>query len=500
MRTVPSVPCGGRVRDNGESLRISAEALKAMRGLYDDPKAQFKSQEQAEAVRLAMQRSEDVLVILPTGGGKSVVFMAPAWAEKGLTTVVIVPFVALIEEMRQRCVELGLSCYIWRNSGTILPQRMAQVVLVGVENAVTPEFQQFLIRLEQAEKLARIVIDECHTVLTQREFRKVMRRLAGTIRCVEVQLVLLTATLPVEMEGRLQSILGCERITVVRQKGERLELRYRVLRPLMERNGKKDLDLEVAKILRSKLAEFGENDRAIVYCLKRKWAEDLTKLLNEELKEDVCGTYHADMELEERQEIYKRWSEGDIVCVVATSALGAGIDHSGVRLVIHHGHGRSMIDLCQEMGRGGRDGHMAECLTIFWPGIMEETEWLKEDERKEVMEWIENLGCRRLAIGLYLNGSGVDCLSLKGAEWCDRCDDACGSVEGLSMSIRPRMSGRKNAGALLESKEVRNGSDLREMIKEVRGRCIVCYLSGRKGDDKHELHKCRYVSDDEING
>ena len=98
--------------DEATSLMLSAGALNALRGLYDDSQAQFKSEEQAEAVRLAMKRSGDILVILPTGGGKSVIFMAPAWIEKGLTTVVIVPFVALIEEMEKRCKELGLSCYI----------------------------------------------------------------------------------------------------------------------------------------------------------------------------------------------------------------------------------------------------------------------------------------------------------------------------------------------------------------------------------------------------
>jgi len=158
--------------------------LKALRGLYDDKTAQFKSPEQARVVQLAMQRSEDILVILPTGAGKSMAFMAPAWAEKGMTTVVIVPFVALIKEMEQRCKERDLSCYIWGQSGRT-QQTMAQVVLVSVHNAITPEFQQFLVRLEGAEKLARLVIDESHTVLTQRNFRPDMRRLPSTIRFVD---------------------------------------------------------------------------------------------------------------------------------------------------------------------------------------------------------------------------------------------------------------------------------------------------------------------------
>jgi len=369
---------------------------------------------------------------------------------------------------------------------------MAQIMLVEVENAVTPEFQQFLIRLEQAKKLARIAIDECHTILTQRDFRPVMRRLTGTIRCVDVQLVLLTATLPIEMEGKLQAILGCEYMRVMRKRGERLELKYRI--STLEANERGDLNREVANILQSRLSKFGENDRAIVYCLKRKWTEELTKFLNGELEENVCGTYHADMELEDRQDIYKRWSEGDIICVIATSALGAGIDHSGIKLVIHHGHGRSMIDLCQEMGRAGRDGNAAECLTIFWPGIMEETDWIKEEDRAGILKWMEDAGCRRRMIGEYLYGTGVDCLSLRKAELCDRCEEACGRIDDWRNVVDEIGGGRRTFGALLEAREVSEGSDLREMIKEIRGQCMVCFFAGRDG--KHEFRRCRYLMRD----
>jgi superfamily II DNA or RNA helicase len=487
---------GGKGRDPVAWLQLSVGGLNALRGLYGNSRAEFKSEEQAEAVRLALERSEDVVVILPTGGGKSVVFMAPAWIEKELTTVVIVPFVALIEEMKVRCMERGLSCYIWKSSGTILPQRMAQVVLVGVEGAVDSGFQQFLVRLEQAHKLARIVIDECHTILTQRNFRGVMRRLTATVRCVGVQVMLLTATLPLEMEQELQLILGCVRMKSVRKRGERLGLKYSVLQLPKEGSSREDLDMEVANLLQARLSGFEDDDRAIVYCLERKWAEEVTGFLNGELGEEVCGTYHAEMELEQRRAIYRRWSEGDLTCIVATSALGAGIDQSGVRLVIHHGHGRSMIDQCQEMGRGGRDGNAAECITIFWPGIIEKTSWIPEAERGPVIEWIEGLGCRRLGIGVYLNGAGVDCISLPGCQWCDRCEEACGRVEEWRRSVADgEMGGRRGSGMLLEAREVQDGSDLREMIKEMRGRCMVCFFGGRSENDKHELQRCRYVSD-----
>jgi Helicase conserved C-terminal domain len=179
--------------------------------------------------------------------------------------------------------------------------------------------------------------------------------------------------------------------------------------------------------------------------------------------------------------------------VVATSALGAGIDHSGVRLVIHHGHARSMIDLVQESGRGGRDGGPAECITVFWPGILEETEWLDEEERDEVLEWIQNMGCRRLGIGEYLNGSEVDCLSLRNAQHCDRCEAACGKEGRLGFRGGMSLGRRRSSGALLEAREVQDGTDIREMIVELQGRCPVCFFAGRRTQDRHELHRCRYL-------
>jgi RecQ family ATP-dependent DNA helicase len=474
-------------------LQLSARALHALRGLYDDEGGQFKSREQAEAVRLALQRKTDLLVILPTGGGKSVVFMAPAWYETQKTTVVIVPFVALIEEMQDRCEDQKISCYIWRNNNVILSQRMAQIVLVGVNHAVTPEFRQFLIRLEEAGRLSRIVIDECHVLLTQRDFRPEMRRLTGTVRCVCVPVILLTATMPRGMEQTLRVSMGCETFRVIRKRSERDELYYGVI-TLDENSEREDLDNKVSEIVRSRVNNLKGEGRMIVYCLQRNWADELTKLINDEAGWELCGTYHAKMEYEERQKIYKDWREGVIKCVVATSALGAGIDHAGVRLVIHHGHGKSMIDQCQEMGRAGRDGKRAECLTVYWEGIIGETEWIDKSEREEVLKWIKSEDCRRQLIGEYLDGDGTDCLASGKAEPCDCCEKVMGCVENEEgFMSRVECTEENQSGRLLESQEVNLVGDLREMIRELRGACPVCFFSGREGYKAHGLNGCRHV-------
>jgi superfamily II DNA helicase RecQ len=82
--------------------------------------------------------------------------------------------------------------------------------------------------------------------------------------------------------------------------------------------------------------------------------------------------------------------------------------------MIHHGHGRSMIDQCQEMGRVGRDGNIADYITIYWKGMMEETSWIPAEEIGSVIEWLERIEYRRLGIGRYLNDSGLKYISLTG--------------------------------------------------------------------------------------
>jgi superfamily II DNA helicase RecQ len=323
----------------------SATVLLGLQRMYGDSNMRFKSTKQAEAVKLALKREKDILAVIPTGGGKSLIFQLPAFLEMDLTTVVIVPFVALVEEMDERCKDLGLSCQVWKGQGGHVQR--SQILIVGVEHAVTSEFQQLLIQLESTENLGRIVLDECQILLTQRDFRPVVRRLGSVVRCVSVQLILLTATLPVGMEERIRIILGCEEWIVVRLKEDRKELKYMVKDVGQNVHSLRDLNEEVANVMSMGLQQFQELDRGIIYCLKRSWTEELSDFVNQRFGRELCGVYHAEMDLVERQQSLKRWKNGEIVFLAATSALGMGIDYGEVRLIIHQGHGRSLIDFCQ---------------------------------------------------------------------------------------------------------------------------------------------------------
>ena len=95
-----------------ESLDFSVTTLTALREIYDDSDARFKSEEQMKAIKLVLSRRADMLTILSTERGKSLMFQLTTWIEKDLTMIVIIPFVALVEEMKNRCIDMSLSCYV----------------------------------------------------------------------------------------------------------------------------------------------------------------------------------------------------------------------------------------------------------------------------------------------------------------------------------------------------------------------------------------------------
>ncbi|KAH1483427.1 hypothetical protein KXX06_004839, partial [Aspergillus fumigatus] len=116
---------------------------------------------QGPAMR-AIQRGESpVVAVMPTGGGKSILFMVPAFAAPRGTTIIVVPLVALRADMTRRCQELGILCVPWDSRW---PPDAASIVLVTPESAVSPDFQTFLNRLRWTRRLDRIMIDECHVV------------------------------------------------------------------------------------------------------------------------------------------------------------------------------------------------------------------------------------------------------------------------------------------------------------------------------------------------
>ncbi|PKX96294.1 uncharacterized protein P174DRAFT_509563 [Aspergillus novofumigatus IBT 16806] len=117
---------------------------------------------------------------MPTGGGKSMLFMVPVFTAPGGTTIIVVPLIALRADMTRRCQELGISCVPWESRR---PPNAASIMLVTPESAVSPDFQMFLNRLRWTRRLDQIVINECHVVLnSQHNFWPQMAQLGRLVQ------------------------------------------------------------------------------------------------------------------------------------------------------------------------------------------------------------------------------------------------------------------------------------------------------------------------------
>ncbi|OBT40744.1 hypothetical protein VE00_09795 [Pseudogymnoascus sp. WSF 3629] len=146
-----------------------------------------------------------VLVIIGTGGGKTMLFQLPARSQKGGTTIVVVPLKSLEESLHERCMELGISSIQWDGSQQ---ERMAQVVFVQPESVITVSFAWYLNWLQGLGQLVRVVFDECHTIQdSQADFQLDMKKASAAMVRHGVQMMYLTATLaPVDMPEFMEVI------------------------------------------------------------------------------------------------------------------------------------------------------------------------------------------------------------------------------------------------------------------------------------------------------
>ncbi|KJZ69797.1 hypothetical protein HIM_10815 [Hirsutella minnesotensis 3608] len=181
-------------------------------------------------------RSDMAIVVLPTGGGKSVFFLLPAFMEDerglgGPISIVVVPFVALADDLMTRAEELRIDCMKWNSDVQDCDreerQRDARLVVVSADVAASAGFTSYVESIRARGLLERIFFDECHTFVTDVGYRTSLGLLVGLHRhgC---PLVMLTATLPVKMEKWLREHMLAEEATIIRAATTRVNIRYRV--------------------------------------------------------------------------------------------------------------------------------------------------------------------------------------------------------------------------------------------------------------------------------
>ncbi|QJX00195.1 DNA helicase RecQ [Frigoriglobus tundricola] len=311
---------------------------------------------QEQAIRAALA-GRDSLVVLPTGGGKSLCFQAPAVFRGGLT-VVVSPLIALMKDQVDGLTRIGVpaarldstvSNDEWAVTAEAIRSGELRLVFTSPERLINTGTYR-LLRDAGAHTIA---VDEAHCVSHWgHDFRPEYRQLARLREFFPKAAVhAYTATATDRVRQDIAEQLGLREPTVLVGNFDRPNLTFRVLPRL-------DLRTQVREILDRHRGAAG-----IVYCLRRKDVDEMTTYLRAAKYRAV--PYHAGMSADDRRRTQEAFAAEDADIVVATVAFGMGIDRSNVRFVIHAAMPKSIEHYQQETGRAGRDGLPSECVLLY---------------------------------------------------------------------------------------------------------------------------------------
>ena len=311
---------------------------------------------QEEAIRANLAHT-DSLVVLPTGGGKSLCYQAPALVRRGLT-VVVSPLIALMKDQVDALTRIGVPAARLDSSLTAAERYAAErairsgsvrLVFTSPERLINTDSPR-LLRDAGADAIA---VDEAHCVSHWgHDFRPEYRQLARLREFFPKAAVHgFTATATERVRNDVIAQLGLNAPAVLVGDFDRPNLTYRVL-PQLDRLA------QVREVIDRHRGAAG-----IVYCLRRKDVDDVTPALRAAGYRAV--PYHAGMTPDDRRRSQEAFAAEDADVVVATVAFGMGIDRSNVRFVVHAGMPKSIEHYQQETGRAGRDGLPSECVLLY---------------------------------------------------------------------------------------------------------------------------------------
>ncbi|KAF8585154.1 P-loop containing nucleoside triphosphate hydrolase protein, partial [Ramaria rubella] len=343
-RTLHNIP-GPPLYSTAPAIAPTIPEVSLLQHLFDFSGgrfSQFASPHQAQALQAIRERSENLCVVLPTGMGKSLLWMLPAATfEKSFTSIIVVPFRALLEDFKRNCQINKVVFQEW-NSNNHMP--MAPVVFVALEHLRDPAFQSFATRLSTLRRLARIVLEEGHVALTSGHFRNTAS--FASLFLLPTQIVLLSATVPPTALPILERILGMQRpFQVIRTSTCRTNIK---IRPHLL-NSVKECDKATVDTITAHLPRFGPDDRFLVFTRTLAKTKKLAKAL-------CVPFYDRDLTPAQKKTVLLQFVNGEVQGVVATTAFGQGINVPGVRVVVINELAYSGLDLSQQLGRGGRDG------------------------------------------------------------------------------------------------------------------------------------------------
>jgi ATP-dependent DNA helicase RecQ len=407
-----------------ESINVNTidlkEALKSHFGFEG-----FKDEQ--EKIIHTLLSGDDVFVIMPTGGGKSLCYQLPALI-KGGTAIIISPLIALMKNQVDAIRSLGgdniahfLNSSLNKTEITAVKQDITdgktKLLYIAPETLKKDETLDFL----KSINISFVAVDEAHCISEWgHDFRPEYRRIKAMIKEIkDVPVMALTATATPKVQQDIQKNLQMLDATVFKSSFNRDNLYYEV-----RSKGKKG---DAMKDIVSYIKQRMNNKSGIIYCLSRKKVEEIASIL--QANGIKALPYHAGLDAKMRADHQDRFLMEESDVIVATIAFGMGIDKPDVRFVIHYDIPKSIEGYYQETGRAGRDGLEGECVMYYNPADAEKLEKFLKDkpvaEREigellifEMQAFAETSACRRKFL---LNYFGEEYNDNKCNGRCDNC-------------------------------------------------------------------------------
>ncbi|MFV0305333.1 MAG: DNA helicase RecQ [Moheibacter sp.] len=320
--------------------------------------SQFKGQQ--EEIITSLLNKEDVFVLMPTGGGKSLCYQLPALISEGVA-IIVSPLIALMKNQVDALRGISSDDDVAHVLNSSLNKSQTKKVMDDIRSGVTkmlyvaPESltKEEYIEFFKTVKISFFAIDEAHCISEWgHDFRPEYRNLKNIInRIGDAPVIALTATATPKVQEDIQKTLGMQNAKVYKASFNRPNLFYEV-RPKINH------DKEIVKFIHQNTGKSG-----VIYCLSRKKVEEFAQLL--QVNGVKAIPYHAGLDTKTRSRHQDMFLMEEVDVVVATIAFGMGIDKPDVRFVIHYDIPKSLESYYQETGRAGRDGGEGHCLAFY---------------------------------------------------------------------------------------------------------------------------------------
>ncbi|MBN9888714.1 DNA helicase RecQ [Salipiger abyssi] len=397
----------------------------------------------------AVARGDNVLAIIPTGGGKSLCYQLPALMRGGVT-VVISPLIALMRDQVRALREAGVAAGALTSGNTqeetdavwdMLSEGTLKLLYLAPERLASGGAQRMLAQAG----VSLIAVDEAHCVSQWgHDFRPDYLRIGELRRALGVPLAAFTATADQETQGEIvQRLFDGEAPQTFLRGFDRPNIHLAF----------KPKDSPRTQILRFAAARKGRS--GIVYCGTRAKTEGIAQALRED-GHSACF-YHGGMEAEARRAVEERFAKEDGLIVVATVAFGMGVDKPDIRWVAHADLPKSIEAYYQEIGRAGRDGAPAETMTLYGADDIrlrraQIDEGMAPPERRSadharlnaLLGLAEALGCRRQQLLRYFGEASEPCGN---CDLCDKPPEVFDGTEAVRKALSAALRTGENFGA-----------------------------------------------------